>query len=66
MEYALWEDQIPIKMRMFPGAVLILILMEYALWAWGAARDSGTSPRLNPYSNGICSLRKKREVPRTY
>ena len=46
--------------------VLILILMEYALWAWGAARDSGTSPRLNPYSNGICSLRKKREVPRTY
>ena len=40
--------------------VLILILMEYALWdikeVIAAAKAAGS---LNPYSNGICSLRLK-------
>ena len=38
--------------------VLILILMEYALWARGNPRHQYKKQSLNPYSNGICSLRE--------
>ena len=36
--------------------VLILILMEYALWAESHIQQKVCKEGLNPYSNGICSM----------
>ncbi len=36
--------------------VLILILMEYALWGADGRADGAGGCGLNPYSNGICSM----------
>ena len=40
-------------------AVLILILMEYALWGCHGHQQQGDAAGLNPYSNGICSMSLK-------
>ena len=37
--------------------VLILILMEYALWEISDDAEVKLTSSLNPYSNGICSVR---------
>ena len=37
--------------------VLILIIMEYALWVNNGLIDDNGSGSLNPYYNGICSMR---------
>ena len=44
------------KTRLFCLWVLILVLMEYALWQQQVRRNSRHWHRLNPCSNGICSL----------
>ena len=58
MEYALWATQAAQPAAANP-LVLILILMEYALWGIRKKLHNGAlvGPCLNPYSNGICSLR---------
>ena len=56
MEYALWAWEI--RGRVHELGVLILILMEYALWVWQAMEQLHIVLRLNPYSNGICSMRQ--------
>ena len=54
MEYALWLEE---KMCSLEKAkVLILVLMEYALWPKQSLKNSSVFHRLNPCSNGICSL----------
>ena len=56
MEYVLWVVlAISIAISV---AVLILVLMEYVLWGRGPfGRVLKVDPRLNPCSNGICSMR---------
>ncbi len=55
MEYALWDDMKYYKTNTL--IVLILILMEYALWStWESTKDYAPQC-LNPYSNGIRSIR---------
>ncbi len=39
------------------STVLILILMEYALWGTNYSINVLYENSLNPYSNGICSMR---------
>ena len=56
MEYALWEPKTGEAQEV--EMVLILILMEYALWVTiDDMTDEDVKEGLNPYSNGICSLR---------
>ena len=54
MEYALWQALQ--RWRCGGWNVLILVLMEYALWHGTRYRHVYHWCRLNPCSNGICSL----------
>ena len=56
MEYALWDVPADI-VRKRPTGVLILVLMEYALWEQVPVKFfSRDGEGLNPCFNGICSL----------
>ena len=54
MEYALW--QIKVDEPSYIMGVLILVLMEYALWHLQHYARWNEIISLNPCSNGICSL----------
>ena len=57
MEYTLWVYE-NIHPRLQAVGVLILILMEYTLWAeWLVSYPVSCYASLNPYSNGIYSMR---------
>ena len=55
MEYALW-DGMSTKRAQTEISVLILVLMEYALWAPDVKTYAVGLAGLNPCFNGICSL----------
>ena len=51
-----------IKVILNTFSVLILILMEYTLWVSAEFTKDGKTTRLNPYSNGIYSVRDFQDV----
>ena len=52
----IWSLMTCARNRILNHFVLILVLMEYALWSKAAPKAASQASGLNPCSNGICSL----------